>query len=98
MDQSNLEDLDLELDFEDSNSVLPSHSLEINLILCFIYKSAQKYGVSEFDILSQASSNSFGYLTGYTKYLFLKKAFYNLRPINVPQKNKWLRDTTQSLF
>ena len=39
MDQSNL-DLELELDFEDPNTVTPSNSLEFNLILCFIYKSA----------------------------------------------------------
>ena len=36
-------------------------------------------------------------MTGYQQFTFLEKAWYLLRPINVPFKNKWIRDTISSL-
>lgn len=74
-----------------------NHSLELNLILYFLYVAGLKYGVSEFDVLRGAQQNTFGYLTEFQHYTCLKKCWYQLRPINVPFKNKWLRDTTVSL-
>jgi hypothetical protein len=59
--------------------------------------SGLKYGVSEFDVLRSAQANEFGYLTEFERFTCLKKSWYLLRPINVPFKNKWLRDTTISL-
>jgi hypothetical protein len=53
--------------------------------------------VSEFDVLKAAQSNSIGYLTEYKNYSFLKKSWHILRPINVPFKNKWLRDVSSQL-
>jgi hypothetical protein len=55
-------------------------------------------GILEKDILLAAQSDSFGYLTYYKNFSHLKKSNYLLRPINVPFKNKWLRDTTTSLY
>jgi hypothetical protein len=76
----------------------PSHSLELNLILVFIYMASNSYGILEKDVLLAAQSNTIGYLTEYRKHLGLHKANYLLRPINVPFKNKWLRDTATDLF
>ena len=75
----------------------PSHSLELNLILVFIFMASRKFGVLEKDVLISAQKDQIGYLTEYKNYSHLKKANYLLRPINVPFKNKWLRDTTQNL-
>jgi len=78
-------------------SHLPSHSLELNLILVFIYLAARPYGFTESEILTAANQNKIEYLTAYRNYGQLKKAFYLLRPINVPMQNKWLRETAQNL-
>jgi hypothetical protein len=91
------EELHVDIDFADNPSIQPAHSLELNLILYFIYISGLKYGISESDVLRAAQSNSFGYLTQFHAYTFLKKSWYLLRPINVPFKNKWLRDTVSQL-
>jgi len=82
----------LELDASENVAIQPAHSLELNLILYFLYTSALPFGSSEFDILEGAQSDTFGYLSGYQNYAFLRKSWYLLRPINVPFKNKWLRD------
>ena len=55
--------------------------------------AGMSYGILEKDILKAAQTDSIGYLTLYRKYPTLAKANYLLRPINVPFKNKWLRDT-----
>lgn len=70
----------------------PSHSLELNLILVFIYMASRSFGILEKDVLYAAQSDQMGYLTLYREHSHLKKAHYLLRPINVPFKNKWLRD------
>ncbi len=75
----------------------PSHSLELNLILVFVYMAGRSYGILEKDILQAAQTDQIGYLTLYRNYPKLAKANYLLRPINVPFKNKWLRDTASTL-
>ena len=45
-------DLGIDLDFQEKAQ--PAHSLELNLILYFLYISGLKYGVSEFDVLRGA--------------------------------------------
>ena len=55
--------------------------------------ASRSFGILEKDVLRAAQSDQIGYLTLYKKYSHLKKANYLLRPINVPFKNKWLRDT-----
>ena len=76
----------------------PSHSLELNLILVFMFMASKEFGILEKDILISASHNDFGYLTFYRKFQQdLKKAEQYLRPVNVPFKNKFLRDTEQLL-
>jgi hypothetical protein len=84
----------LDLDFTPSTT--PSHSLELNLILCFLSASSP-VPIPDNEILQGAQNDSFGYLTNYQEFTFLDKAWYLLRPINVPFKNKWLRDTKSSL-
>ena len=74
-------------------SVTPSHSLEPNLILVFIYAAALPFSISESDVLRHAQKNTFDYLSGFGSFTFLKRSFHVLRPINVPFKNKWIRDT-----
>ena len=51
------------MDLEFQENTQPAHSLELNLILYFLYFSGLKYGVSEFDVLRGAQLNTFGYLT-----------------------------------
>ena len=67
------------------------------MILVFIYMASRSYGILEKDVLKAAQTNSIEYLTLYKEYSHLKHAHYLLRPINVPFKNKWLRDTTSDL-
>jgi len=66
-------------------------------MLVFIYMASRSFGVLERDVLLAAKNNSIGYLTEYQNYSHLKGAHYKLRPINVPTKNKWLRDTARNL-
>ena len=76
----------------------PAHSLEPNLILCFIYLAGKSLGVSEHDVLNAASRDDFGYLSSWADFsLLLKRAHWAMRPINVAFKPKWLRDTSSSL-
>ncbi|CDW89905.1 UNKNOWN [Stylonychia lemnae] len=70
----------------------PTHSLELNLILAFIYMASRQYGILEGEVLKAAQNNTIGYLTAFKKHRHLAKANYLLRPINVPFRNKWLRD------
>ena len=84
------------LDLDLTPPATPCHSLELNLILVFIQASTP-IPIPESEILRHAQCDSFGYLTGYQEYTFLEKAWYLLRPINVPFKNKWIRDTMSSL-
>jgi hypothetical protein len=84
----------LQLDYSPSEK--PCHSLELNLILCFIFASSP-IPISENEILLSAKNNTFGYLSAYKEFSFLKKAWHLLRPINVPIKPKWLRETVESL-
>jgi len=44
-------ELSLGLDFTGTPSIQPAHSLELNLILYFLYVSGLQYGISEFDVL-----------------------------------------------
>lgn len=103
--------LDSEIDFEALNQSLdinwadaapstltPAHSLEPNLILVFIYAAAVPFAVAEFDVLRHAQRNTFGYLSAFHSFTFLKRSFHVLRPINVPFKNKWIRDTYTSVI
>ena len=62
-----------------------------------MYAAGLSFGISEFDVLQGAQNNSFGYLSSYKEFGFLSKSWYLLRPINVPFKNKWLRDVTNQL-
>lgn len=66
-------------------------------MLVFLYMAGMSYGILEKDILLAAQTDSIGYLTLYRNYHDLAKANYLLRPINVPFKNKWLRDTASTL-
>jgi hypothetical protein len=66
-------------------------------MLVFIYMASRKFGILEKDVLAAAHNNSIKYLTLYKNYGTLRKAHYLLRPINVPFKNKWLRDTAYNL-
>ena len=76
----------------------PAHSLEPNLILCFIYLAGKSLGVSEADVLNAASHDDFGYLSSWADYsLLLRRAHWAMRPINVAFKPKWLRETAASL-
>lgn len=75
----------------------PSHSLELNLMLAFVFMASRKLGVLEKDVLLAARNDTIGYLTEYKRYEHLKQAHYKLRPINVPSKNKWLRETAGNL-
>lgn len=72
-------------------------SLELNLMLTFLYLAALNQGlpVLEKDLLVGAQTDSFGYLTAYKH--FPTKKHYLLRPVNVPFKNKWLRDSLKDL-
>ena len=79
------------------NAKPPSSKFELNLILVFIYMAGLPYGILEKDVLRAAQSNTIGYLTEYKNHLNLSKAQYILRPINVPFKNKWLRDSAEDL-
>lgn len=77
---------------------MPAHSLEPNLILCFIYLAGKSLGVSEDDVLNAASQDDFGYLSSWADFsLLLKRAHWAMRPINVAFKPKWLRETSASL-
>ncbi|TNV74091.1 hypothetical protein FGO68_gene13547 [Halteria grandinella] len=75
----------------------PETKFDFNLILAFIYMASRGLGILEKDVLLAAQNDSFGYLTAYREHLDLKKATYALRPVNVPFKNKWLRDTVAKL-
>jgi len=70
----------------------PKHTLELNLILVFIFASCP-VPLNEGDLLRATQSNQFGYLTMFKDYSFLRKSWHLLRPINVPFKTKWLADT-----
>lgn len=74
-----------------------SHTLELNLILVFIYVASSHYRPAS-AILYAASSSRVPYLTFWSKVnLILPESSYRLRPINVPSKPKWLRDTIKLL-
>ena len=62
----------------------PSHSLELNLILAFVFMASRKFGILEKDVLLAARDDTIGYLTEYKRYADLRQAHYKLRPINVP--------------
>eukprot|EP00347_Sterkiella_histriomuscorum_P010411 403376406 len=85
------------VEFKEDTLKPPSHSLELNLMLAFIYMASRKYQILEKDILQAAQQNMIGYITEYKNHLHLRKADFLLRPINVPFKNKWLRDTVNDL-
>ena len=86
------------LDVSEPAAAGPAHSLEPNLILCFIYLAGRQLGVTEADVLHAAQRDTFGYLSSWTDFsLLLKKAHWALRPVNVPFKPKWLRETASSL-
>lgn len=86
----------LQLDLSSSETLSPKHSLELNLILVFIFASSP-VPVSEGELLRATQANLFGYLTRFKDYSFLKKSWHLLRPINIPFKTKWIHDTMQSL-
>jgi hypothetical protein len=48
------------------------HSLELNLILVFMYMAGKKRGVLPKDILIAASNNKIGFLTAHKKYYHLQ--------------------------
>jgi hypothetical protein len=43
----------------------PKHSLELNLILLFIFEAGKPFGLIERDIIESASSNRCKYLTAF---------------------------------
>jgi hypothetical protein len=85
-----------------------STSLEINLMIAFLYLAATACSlpVLERDILEGAQNNRFGYLNGYLKTIAKfgddklvpeNRLEILLRPINVAAKPKWLRETARDL-
>ena len=78
-------------------------------MLSFLYLSAVTCSIPilESDILKGAQCNQFGYLTAYKNLIptesndFITpnepKITVLFRPINVPFKNKWLRDSVRDL-
>jgi hypothetical protein len=78
-----------------SSAGLPQR-LDLNLIIYLLYLSALQFGVQEADLIRACQQNSFGYFTQFKNFLFLKKAWTILRPVNAPFKNKWLRDVNST--
>ena len=66
-------------------------------MLVFLYMGGRHFSILENEVLKAAESNEIGYLSEYRQHLHLEKASFLLRPINVPSKNKWLRDTAFDL-
>lgn len=78
--------------------------LEVNTMLAFLYLAALKCDIPilEKDILFGAQNDSFGYLSEHQltsdRVPHLTSSHKEtLRPINVPFKNKWLRETSALL-
>ena len=59
------ESLKLDVDWTENDLITPSHSLEPNLILFFLYAAAQPFGISESDVLRSAQNDGFCYLSAF---------------------------------